>query len=82
MSLNYLKEKPEAILTSGVPSPSEPKTSKPPEEKMNMSSDKKERFDKIDIVLHQYYYAINDSSMQELVYLNWSLAPSSLRSAK
>ncbi len=71
LSLNSFKHKKNIVPIGGVPSPLEPKTWKPLEKKWKNPNRKKERLDKIDLVLQQHYYAVNSigSFMQELVYL-------------
>lgn len=71
LNLNSLKLKSETVPSGSVSSLSESKISKlPDEKKRKISNDKKERFDKISLVIHQYCYAVNiiDSSVRVLVY--------------
>lgn len=57
MSLNRFKYKHKSVPNGDVPSLSEPKPLKSPEEK-SKKSNKRESLDKIDFVLHEYYYAV------------------------
>lgn len=70
LSLKHLKHKLETVTSCGVPSPSEPKSSKPPEEKRKKSNNRRKRLHKIIFNLHQFYHIVDaiDFSIQELVY--------------
>lgn len=72
LSINRLKHKTEAVTNGGVQSLSKPKTSKPLEEKNKTS--KREKLNKIYLVVHQNYHAVNaielSISKYEIKFLN------------